>query len=122
MLVRDADKLDIVELLNEAIRTGDIERHPELILNISIEDKSVNPALLEEIGGRVPGSYSNLRTLSDFVLVLMSWVYDFNFAVSCRKFQRELFEQLNQWLPRTLPIDALVEQIRGDLAHRASRS
>jgi len=98
-LVRDADKIDALRVIDEAISSDRLERHPEICWNVPRHGE-LNPELLEDLRrGRI-GSYSAIRTVDDFQLVLMSWAFDLQFEPSRRRAKREgIFDRMAQRLP-----------------------
>lgn len=84
--VRDADKLDILRVMDRhlAIRPY----NPTVILGLPDEPDLAGPAVIAAaIQGR-SASYSDLRSVNDFRLLLGTWFYSLNFA-SSRKLYRE---------------------------------
>ncbi len=80
-LVRDADKLDIFRVIHKAIRKNTIEEQPEITLNVDI-DGPVNPVALSELENHHNVSYENIKSLADFGLTQLSWIYDLNYRYS----------------------------------------
>jgi len=82
-LVRDADKLDIYEVVRANVEKG---RMAELMPGIDI-DGGVSEALVNEINNQGSASYANVRTLSDFLFLQISWLYDMNYQPSIDLFR-----------------------------------
>jgi hypothetical protein len=80
-IIRDADKLDIYDVLYVAWKTGELERHPELMFGIPLEGL-LDPMAVEQIKRKEIISYSNMKSLPDFFLTQLSWVYDINFPAT----------------------------------------
>ncbi len=119
-LLRDADKLDILSVMQESVRNGSIRRNPEVALHLSLET-DVNPELVRQIGQGQPGSYRLMHTVGDFFLVQMSWVYDINYAPTCRNlFENKTMENLIPLLPDTVAIRQLTRKLMDELARRAA--
>ncbi len=96
-LVRDADKLDIFEVVQDYLQQG---RLGELLPRLEAEGPP-SPPLVEEITRRRRGSYSNAKTIADFLLIMMSWVYDLNYAPALRRVrERDVLGRLRAYLPR----------------------
>lgn len=72
-LVRDADKLDIFRVFEDAVREGHLEDHPEIAWSLP-ERGPVNPALLEAVSAGRTVSYSLVHSLCDFVLIQVGWL------------------------------------------------
>lgn len=77
-IVRDADKLDILEVVRTNVESG---RMGELMPQMDLQG-GVSPALVEEISEEGFASYSNVRSLADFLFLQVSWVYDLNYEPS----------------------------------------
>ncbi|MFH1968975.1 MAG: HD domain-containing protein [Verrucomicrobiota bacterium] len=108
LMIRDADKLDIMQTLYQVWKNDEIQCHPELILALDLEGP-VNPRVLADIRARQPVAYANIKSLADFFLTQVSWVYDLNFRPSYQRLvQRRLLEQVAEVLPKDAIIQAEV--------------
>jgi len=72
-LVRDADKLDIFRVFEEAVRDGQLERHPEITWSLDPHGRA-NPALAEAICAGQTVSYRQVHSVCDFVLIQIGWL------------------------------------------------
>lgn len=72
-LVRDADKLDIFRVLEEAIRDGQLEKHPEVAWSLPIDGRA-NPQVLQAVCRGETIHYDQLHSLCDFLLVQVGWL------------------------------------------------
>ena len=79
-LVRDADKLDVFDLVRRRIDEGTVG---ELLPRHKI-DAPISAPLLDEIEKNWSGSYKNASSLQDFLLVQLTWALDINFAPALR--------------------------------------
>jgi hypothetical protein len=105
-MIRDADKLDICRTLMSAWETGEMLKRPEIVFNIDMEGPP-NPAAVADLREKRTVAYAHLRSITDFFLTLLSWVYDLNFSASYRR--------LAEWnmvekIARELPPDAQVQE------------
>ncbi len=108
LMIRDADKLDIMQTLYQVWKNDEIKRHPELILKIDLEGP-VNPHVLADIRARRSVAYANIKSLADFFMTQVSWVYDLNFRPSYQRLaQRHLLEQAAEVLPKETIVQAEV--------------
>lgn len=82
-IIRDADKLDICDILFHAWKRKELEKYPEIMFGISL-DGPVSPEAESQIRNKQVISFANLRTLSDFFLTQLSWIYDINLAPTFR--------------------------------------
>ncbi|MBU4212634.1 MAG: HD domain-containing protein [Kiritimatiellae bacterium] len=108
LMIRDADKLDIMQTLYQIWKNDEIRRYPELILELDLEGP-VSPCALADIRARRSIAYTNIKSLADFFLTQISWVYDLNFRPSYQRLaQRRLLEQAAEALPQDMAIQAEV--------------
>jgi hypothetical protein len=77
-LLRDADKLDIFRILIDFYRNGGGE-NSTVALGLSDSD-AISPAVLDDLASGRLVVMSHLRTIQDFKLMKMGWVFDLNFA------------------------------------------
>jgi hypothetical protein len=117
-VVRDADKLDILPVVLEHLRPG--AGNDVVTLGLSRDPGLWSPALLESLLARRPGRYEDMRSVSDFRLLLLSWAYGMRFAVSRRALlERGLLRELAAGLPDDPPLRGLYERLRADLERGA---
>jgi HD superfamily phosphohydrolase YqeK len=107
-LIRDADKLDILFVVNDTIRNKRYKDYPEIMLNITL-DGPPTPELIREIYDTGSGRYENVRTLADMNLMRLSWVYDMNYKQTFHRLQdRHLLEDMYDTLPDMSEIQAII--------------
>ncbi|HNS95805.1 MAG TPA: HD domain-containing protein [Polyangiaceae bacterium] len=111
-LVRDADKLDILDLTHRMLMDGTLqEAQPQLSGEPYVSDE-----LIEEIQETGRGSYAKMRTLMDFVVVSVAWAWDFQFAATARLvLEQEMMAKLEPYLPSTERVGQLLRQARVQL-------
>lgn len=78
-IVRDADKLDICDILFSAWKNKELEKYPEIMFGIALEGPVTREAV-DQIRRKETISFRHLRNLPDFFLTQLSWVYDINCA------------------------------------------
>ena len=111
-IVRDSDKLDVFRLVRMHVEEDRInELLPRIILSGGYSE-----ALVREVSSERRASYSNVRSLSDFLLVQLSWVFDLNYAPSFRMLRRD---GVLSWMERVLPQDASVNGFIQSALHHA---
>ncbi|MCL2009471.1 MAG: HD domain-containing protein [Synergistaceae bacterium] len=111
-LVRDADKLDVFELVQRRMDNGTIE---ELLPRHKI-DAPLSGPLLDEIEENWSGSYKNASSLLDFLLVQLTWALDVNFAPSLRMLEESgALTRIRARFPRD---DRRVQNVLDDLFSR----
>lgn len=115
-IIRDADRLDIYRVVCDAVTTGKIEEHPEIGLGLPVKGNP-SPDLLKRIQERESPSYSDLRCVSDFLLLILSWGYQMNYPSTLKIMRdRKIVDQLSGHLPIELPevkqvIDGITREI-----------
>ncbi len=72
-LVRDADKLDIFRVLEEALQQGGLDRNPEVAWSLPQYGRA-NPVILRAVCEGHTVSYEHVQSLCDFVLVQVGWL------------------------------------------------
>jgi len=120
-LIRDADKLDIYDLVYGHLEAGTIRK---LLPGISTE-KTASAALLEEIDRDGRASYHNVKTVPDFLLTQVSWISNVNYTPTFRCIsQHRVIERLRSYLPAKDPgieriLDSALERIAEGCAGQA---
>jgi putative nucleotidyltransferase with HDIG domain len=110
-LIRDSDKLDIWRVFVEYYNTDKSERSSAV--GQELPDK---PGYTKEVISRLHekkmATLAKLKTLNDFKLTQLSWVYDLNFGVSFRiLLERGYLNEIISKLPRTGEIKKVTEYI-----------
>jgi hypothetical protein len=107
-LLRDADKLDIWKVLTDYYKERD--KQPNSVLEIGLPDNpACSPQILTSIRRGRLARIQDLRTLNDFKLLQISWVYDLNFVPSFRMVKAcEYIEQIEAALPYSKEITETV--------------
>ena len=99
-VVRDADKLDILRIMDEHLG-GPGPYSPTVVLNLPDDPALAGEAVLRAaLAGQV-AAYADLRSVNDFRVLLGTWFFDMHFAASRRQFvedghARRLLEGLPQ--------------------------
>lgn len=108
-VVRDSDKLDIYRVMLAHFEPG--ARHNDVVVMGARPDTGgYSQTLVDQIRARRIGGYEHMENVNDFKLVLISWVYDLNFAhsrqtLAARGQVERLFE--------LLPAEAALTELRG---------
>jgi len=106
---RDADKLDIFHVLYDSLKKGVLHKSPDITLRVKL-DGPVNPQVLDELRLKKNVSIANLKSLADFFLIQLSWVYDINFAPTFRRMiSRKVIEHIAEVLPKTPEVEEQIE-------------
>ena len=72
-LVRDADKLDILHLLEKAVHDGSLERNPEIAWGLQMKG-APDARLMEAVEAGHTVSYDWIHCFADFVLIQVGWL------------------------------------------------
>lgn len=72
-LVRDADKLDILHLLEQAVLDGSLERNPEIAWGLQMKG-APDPKMIEAVEQGRTVSYDWIHCFADFVLIQVGWL------------------------------------------------
>jgi hypothetical protein len=119
-IVRDADKLDIWLIFIRLLDMPEAERPTAATLGLP-ESPDCSPEVLAALSRREMVRLVQLRTLNDFKLLQLSWVYDLNFLPSFRLLrERGLISRLAATLPRRPEITRAVDAVRNFVDGRLS--
>ncbi|MBI1920400.1 MAG: HD domain-containing protein [Geobacter sp.] len=111
-LIRDADKLDIWRVFIEYYALPHDERASAVGLGFA-DMPECSPEVVEALAQREMVNLSLVRTLDDFKLLQLSWVYDLNFPVSLRLFrERGYLESFESLLPQTPEVARALKSLR----------
>jgi HD domain len=108
-LLRDADKLDIWRVFIEYYKTRD--KQPNSVVEIGLpDDPFFSPRVVTALNENRFVRIQDLRTSIDFKLLLISWVFDLNFAYSFQMVKdRNYIEKIEATLPPSKKISAAIK-------------
>jgi hypothetical protein len=107
-LIRDADKLDIYGIFLDAMRDDRLNENPEIVHDVDINGPITRSLLEVILHGRVP-AYGTIRSLNDWKLVQLSWVYEIHYQPTLRRLlDRRILEDLAAGLPNTAGVGEVV--------------
>lgn len=110
-LIRDADKLDIMELVLRAVVLDGFQDLREMLPHIRL-CRELSPGVLAEAAKTGSVSNGNLTTLSDFLVMMATWCYDMNYPPTRRlAIKRGILPRIRRELPDTKPVRNLFEGI-----------
>lgn len=97
-LLRDADKIDILHVVTEHYAGYDSNN----AINMDLPDTpDFSDEIIRSIRNRTPAEIRHVKTLNDFKLLQISWVFDINFPKTYQLFnKRRYIEKLSETLPR----------------------
>jgi hypothetical protein len=110
-LLRDADKLDIWRVFIDYFKTRDKAPNPVVEFGLP-DDPSFSPQVLSALSEERFVRFEDLRTLNDFKLLLLSWVFDLNFTCSIQLVKdRGYIEKIGAFLPDSQETRTAVKHI-----------
>lgn len=120
-LIRDADKLDIFNLLSAYYYLDSSEKSSAVELDLP--DK---PEISQEVlNGLHQGhviSMQYLKSVNDFKLLQMGWVYDINYQPTFKMiYERNYLQKIRNTLPRTEEIDNIYSKLTTFLKEKAEK-
>jgi hypothetical protein len=118
-LIRDADKIDIYNLLVENYRI--LADEPERFRwEVEFPDTDAcNPAVIEAVMNRQLINYDAIQTINDAKLLQLGWVYDIYFDWSLKEiFDRGYLTALIELLPTTEPVQRVTQAVLDDVRAR----
>lgn len=119
--VRDADKLDIMHVVDDAIRTDSLSLFPEMTLHVDLAGP-LHDSILDALESRATIGYAQIRSLSDFLGILLSWLYDLRYPASSRlAVERTLLARVGEHLPPSPRLSAILDSIRTHIADASNR-
>ncbi|QWV92528.1 HD domain-containing protein [Geomonas oryzisoli] len=121
-LLRDADKLDIWRVFIEYFNTPEEQRASGAGLGFpDLPGCSAGPLAAVTAGKMV--QLSTLKSLNDFKLLQVSWIYDINYAATLRLIrERSVLERFQAMLPRDGEVPDVLAQVGRYLDGRLEQS
>lgn len=120
-LVRDADKLDIWRVFREYYAQTEEER--SAVVGLDFPDlPECSPEILDKMTNGELARLSAAKTLNDFKLIQLSWVYDLTFPESFRMVaEREHVRAITATLPDLPEVRRAVEAVLDFVAGKTSQ-
>ena len=113
-LLRDADKLDIWRVFRDYYRQRRCcpQEGPNQTIELGLPDlPACSPAVVAALEEKRYARMEDLKTLNDFKLLQISWIYDLNFQPSFKTLQkRGYLEQIAAELHQASEIGTVVKQ------------
>jgi hypothetical protein len=111
-MIRDADKLDIWRVFLEFYSLPAKDKPTAVALGLP-DVPEYSPEVLTQLHQRKLVLLSSLKTLSDFKLLQLAWIFDLNFTASFRVVaQRSYIDRFALTLPKTNDIADAVDAVR----------
>jgi hypothetical protein len=83
-LIRDCDKLDIYRVVLESVNRDGFQDLTTILPGVSL-DRLVSDAMIEEFKSGKSCSIADVKTLGDFLLMQLSWIYEMSYAPALKK-------------------------------------
>lgn len=120
-LIRDADKLDIWRIFAEFYGMPEAERASAVGLGFP-DLPGCSPDVLRKLQQREMVNLSLLKSLNDFKLLQLSWVFDLNFTASFRLLlERHYIDGLSATLPKEGAVENALRCVREFVAVKAAK-
>lgn len=120
-LIRDADKLDIFHVVIESLKRDGFKDLPQMLPQIKL-DGAVSPQIIDSILTHHSCSVTDVQSLTDYLLLQLSWIYDLNYPSTHRLVvQRDIINQLKIFLPKTTPIQEIIQNVSDSVLHEKPR-
>lgn len=111
-LLRDADKLDIWNVVTANYRQPDAKPGNMIRLGLP-EDDRFSPDVLQSVMDKRLVNRAAIRRLNDFKLMQISWVFDINFAPTmARVKERGYIPAIIDTMPAVAPISAIARDVQ----------
>jgi hypothetical protein len=110
-LIRDADKLDLWRQMAEVCKQKN-EFVSQFIWPQLSDMPEMSDVILNTIGENSIARYKNVKTLNDFKLLQISWIFDLNFTESFRILKKnKYFETILSSFPQTKDVKIVSETV-----------
>jgi len=109
-LIRDADKLDIYRVFTEYFETKEEDRPSAVGLGLP-DLPECSKEIISCLYDKKLATLSSLKSLNDFKLMQLSWIFDLNFRTSFRLLlERDYINKIAATLPKT---EEIVKALQG---------
>jgi hypothetical protein len=110
-LIRDADKLDIMEFVLRAVASDGFPELPMMLPHVQLS-RDPSPEVLKEAQNTRSVSSGNLSTLGDILVMIATWFYDLNCPPTLQiAVQRDILSRIERELPETQAISDVFADI-----------
>lgn len=82
-LIRDADRVDIFFICWDALHSGQVHEHPELMMNIDFAGPPAEE-ILDQFERGEAINYKNINSMADRFVLQLSWMHDLSYVASKR--------------------------------------
>jgi hypothetical protein len=117
-LIRDADKLDIWHVFIEYYESSDKNTAPAITLGLP-DIPEYSKDILPYLSHKRVVSLSRLKTVNDFKILQLSWLFDLNFTPSFQLFsERDYLSRMTAQLPQTEEIQEIARSLENFVNQR----
>ena len=121
-LLRDADKLDIWRVVIEYYSRNNGEHNEAVSLGLP-DTPEISEAVCEDLRAKRIVDIRHLKTLNDFKLLQMGWVYDINFVPTLQAvLERKYLEQIRATLLQSKEVEKIVATMCNHLQEKIRSS
>ncbi len=121
-MVRDADRIDIWRVAAELYRKRRDQWPSALGLGLN-DAPERTPEILALLGKRSAVPSALVRTVTDYKLLQLAWLFDLSFPASYRiAVEQGHFEEIAEGLPRDAEIESVLASIRAHVRARVERN
>jgi len=111
-LLRDADKLDILYVVTEYYHNNNEYTNDSLELELPDDPQISNEVYNDLMAGRIVNA-RHLRTLTDFKLLQMAWIYDINFSLTFQLIRQiGYMEKIRDVLPQSDKVQKIYSKVK----------
>ncbi|MBI9084122.1 MAG: HD domain-containing protein [Desulfobacterales bacterium] len=120
-LLRDADKVDIFGVTLDRYEGRDLENNEAVDLGLP-DSPTCSPVLLAAITAGQVAPFHLIRTLNDFKIAQLSWIFDIQFTPTFHILEkRQIVPRLCAVLPKTPQVTAALRHVTTHLARMVGR-
>ncbi|MBF0319594.1 MAG: HD domain-containing protein [Nitrospirae bacterium] len=118
-MVRDADKLDIWDVFIELFALPPEERASAATLGFPDTD-GYSDGLVKCIYDKRMGNLNDVRTLNDYKILLLTWIFDINYTKSFGLIiERDYIGRISAYLPHNAEIDEIKVRLTAYISENA---
>ena len=119
-LIRDADKLDILNVVTEYYYRKDGEKNGSIVLELP-DTHGISEGVYRNLMNKSIVNIENVTNLNDFKLLQAGWIFDINFKPTLDTIkQRCYLELIREVLPESKEIGEIFDQIHATLKSDAA--
>jgi hypothetical protein len=106
-LIRDADKLDVWRLITEYYMVKEQKENKTLELELP-DNEDISDAVFDSIMKQEVVLKESLKTLNDFKLLQIAWLFDLNFEYSIQRlYSKKYLEKIFDTLPKNQKVNQI---------------